>query len=379
MRATGPDRSFRQDGSLVKKNPLLALAICAAVAGCTDRLPPDVLAPTLIAPTPGARTVQVYVATVRGRRPDRPYAFGASRAPELSFAAFDVSIPATHRQGQIEWSAGPPDPETDFITTRQRVLPRGAFLDALDGKNASVFIHGFNHSFQEALFRSAQMGADSYLGTKPILFSWPSEGRVSAYLADRDAADFARDGLVETLTQLARTRPAGGQVRVLAHSMGARVMMEALRQLRLQGRTDVLDRLDVILAAPDIDVDVFRQQAAVIGPMRAPITVLVASDDRALAVSSQLSARRQRVGAIDLRDPRVQQAVSASGVRVIDISSLQADSLAHSRFVDLIALYPQLQQSGKIASPLAGARRAGALVFDSVGMTFEGIGSILAG
>jgi len=33
----------------------------------------------------------------------------------------------------------------------------------------------------------------------------------------------------------------------------------------------------------------------------------------------------------------------ASGVRVIDISSLQADSLAHSRFVDLIALYPQLQ------------------------------------
>ena len=362
----------------MKKTPLLALAICAAVAGCTDRLPPDVLAPTLIAPTPGARTVQVYVATVRGRRPDRPYAFGASRAPELSFAAFDVSIPATHRQGQIEWSAGPPDPETDFITTRQRVLPRGAFLDALDGKNASVFIHGFNHSFQEALFRSAQMGADSYLGTKPILFSWPSEGRVSAYLADRDAADFARDGLVETLTQLARTRPAGGRVRVLAHSMGARVMMEALRQLRLQGRADVLDRLNVILAAPDIDVDVFRQQAADIGPMREPITVLVASDDRALAVSSQLSARRQRVGAIDLRDPRVQQAVSASGMRVIDISSVQTDSLAHSRFVDLIALYPQLQQSGKIASPVAGARRVGALVFDSVGMTFEGIGSILA-
>ncbi|WP_347267317.1 alpha/beta hydrolase [Paracoccus sp. (in: a-proteobacteria)] len=362
---------------MIRKS-LLILAICAAAAGCSDRMPASVLAPTNAAPQAGARIVQVHAVTTRQRQPGQPYAFGAGRAPELTFASFDISIPPTHRSGEIEWAEGEPDPAKDFITLRQEVLPRQTFKKEVEAKNVGIFIHGFNQSFQEALFRTAQMGADSSLGAQPILFSWSSEGHLSSYLADRDAADFARDGLVDTLTLLARSRPAGGRVRVLAHSMGARLTMEALRQLRLEGRGDVLDRLEVILAAPDIDVDVFRRQANVIGPMREPMTVLVATDDKALALSSKLSARRQRVGAIDLNNPRVQKAVQESGMRVIDISSIQPDSIAHSRFVGLIALYPRLDQPSYANNPVTGVRRAGGFVFDAVGVTFDSIGTILA-
>lgn len=360
----------------MKRQAFVALAVCAVVAGCSDRPPPDVLAPKLVASGADAETVQVYVATTRDRLPGRPYAFGAHRNPEVSFASFKISVPPDRPPGRVSWGEGIPDPRTDFITTRQRILTRREFIGLLGSKDVGVFIHGFNQSLQEALLGTAAVGA--FLGEQPILFSWPSEGRLSAYLADRDAADFSRDALAETLTELVRTRAAGGRVRVLAHSMGARLMMESLRQLRLQGRSDVIDRLDVVLAAPDIDVDMFRRQIAVIGRTKEPITILVASDDRALAVSSQLSARRQRVGSINLNDPRVRKAVQEAGLRVIDISSIETDSLAHSRFVDLAALYPKLEGAGPAGNPVAGARRVGAFVFDSVGMTFDGIGSILS-
>ena len=77
-----------------------------------------------------------------------------------------------------------------------------------------------------------------------------------------------------------------------------------------------------ILAAPDIDIDLFRAQMASVGKMRHPITVLVASDDPALKISSRLAARRMRLGLADadlfrcrnrLRRPRERSEVNGNG------------------------------------------------------------------
>ena len=373
---------MRQGAKVRRTRPAIIAMLCLMLGACSARPPAEILAPTppmaqTVAQT-GAKTVKVYAVTTRKRDALRPYAFGAGRASDVQFVDFDISIPATHVSSQIQWPGDTPDPATDFVTLRQANINRRTFLAQVNDRDVGVFVHGYNYSFQEAVFRAAQMGADAHLGDRTILFSWPSEAQLAAYMADRDAVDYSRDALVKTLTMLVEDRPAGGRVKLLAHSMGARLTMEALRQLRLQGQSRILDRLDVILAAPDIDVDVFRQQAAVIGPMREPITVLVASDDRALALSSRLSAGRKRVGAIDLRDPRVQQAVKQSGMRVVDISSIPTDSAAHSRYVDLIALYPQLEDSGRIENPVSGVRQVGAFVFDSVGQTFDAIGEVLS-
>ncbi|MBK4217521.1 alpha/beta fold hydrolase [Paracoccus caeni] len=356
---------------------LIPTLLCLALAACSARPPIETLAPVAVQPPADAKLVQIYAATTRQRLADRPYAFGAGRAEGLSYAAFQISVPPGHQPGKIEWPDGPPDPQTDFVTLRQQIMSPAAFADALRGKDAGVFVHGYNHSFQEALFRTAQMGADSHLTASPILFSWPSEGSTAAYLADRDGVDYSRDALTDLLTELARQRSANGRVAILAHSMGARLTMEALRQLRLQGRDDVLARLDVVLAAPDIDIDTFREQARVIGPMQEPITVLVASDDKALAISARVSSGRQRVGSIDIRNPQIRRAMEHSGMRVIDISSIQPDQFAHDRYIDLISLYPQLEAT-QGATPGTGIRRAGAFIFDSVGMTFDSIGNVLA-
>jgi len=143
-----------------------------------------------------------------------------------------------------------------------------------------------------------------------------------------------------------------------------------------------LKRRRVVLAAPDIDLDVFREQLAVIGPRSPPMTVLVAPDDRALSLSRLVADEHERVGALDVRDPRVAEAARKANVQVIDISSLEAaDMFKHERFLQLAALYPKLSAQG--ASGQSGLRQAGAFVFNAVGATvstpFSFAGKVVAG
>ncbi|MCK1712120.1 alpha/beta hydrolase [Bradyrhizobium sp. 143] len=103
------------------------------------------------------------------------------------------------------------------------------------------------------------------------------------------------DGLT-LLVALSKGRPAG-RVALAGHSMGAWLVMGALRQLRLQRRDDVIASLNVGLAAPDIDVDVFKSQASIVGRLSPAMTVLVSPNGRALAASSQIAGGRPRLGA----------------------------------------------------------------------------------
>ncbi|MGN8021464.1 alpha/beta hydrolase [Phyllobacterium sp. 22229] len=81
------------------------------------------------------------------------------------------------------------------------------------------------------------------------------------------------------LTSLAG-KQTDGSITVVSHSMGGWLTAEAVRQLRITGKNKVFRRLHVILAAPDIDVDVFSAQLAAIGSLSPPMTVLVSRDDR---------------------------------------------------------------------------------------------------
>ncbi len=149
--------------------------------------------------------------------------------------------------------------------------------------------------------------------------------------------------------------------------MGGWLTIETLRQLRLTGRDAVLNRLNVVLAAPDIDVDVFRQQVSVIGPLSPPMTLLVSSDDRALSISSRISGARERVGALNVTDPRVQETAMQSRVRIIDISETSASNrLNHDRYVYLAALYPRIVGPER-EGPGDNIQRAGAFVLDTAG------------
>jgi hypothetical protein len=66
---------------------------------------------------------------------------------------------------------------------------------------------------------------------------------------------------------------------------------------------------NIILAAPDLDIDVFRQQLADMGPDRPKFTIFVSRDDRALRVSRRISGNVDRLGADQHCEPGQYQAL----------------------------------------------------------------------
>lgn len=366
---------------------LAVLIIGFMQAGCTVRPGPEVLNPVARS-APGARLVTVYVATTTAREIPNSNVFANGRARGLNYAEFRISIPPGHQPGNIEWPTGTPDPAVSFTTVQQSILDKQTFEQRIASREsvsspskAGIFVHGFNTNFQEALYRLAQMTADADVDGMPILFAWPSEAKATGYIADKESVTYSRDQLAELLMMLSR-KQSGKRISLIGHSMGAWLTVEALRQLRLAHNDATINRLNVVLAAPDIDVDVFSSQMDVIGPLSPPMTVLVSRDDIALSISSKIGGERPRLGMLDVDDPRVQEAAFRANLQIIDISPLKAsDGLNHDRFVSLATLYGRLAVGSN--RPGQDMRRAGAFVFNTVGTTlatpFSLVGSAVAG
>ena len=333
----------------------LLLSICLGLSACATRPTDAVLQP--IKAEAGQQQISLLAATNRTRDGS---GYSSGRSDRLTFEQFRLSIPSNHKRSQIEYPTAAGDPNKSMAITARRTLDTQLFIHEAaipsDDGTVGIFVHGYNYNYQESLYRLAQITADAPLSGHPILFSWPSEGRMAGYLADRDAALYSRDDLVWLLTSIAGVSPAK-RIVLFGHSVGAFLIMETLRQLKLQEREDVLDRLMVVLAAPDIDDDLFRSQIATIGHMKTPITLFVSKDDKALAISSFLGGERGRVGRLDVDNPGVRTAAELYGLRIIDISAIDdPDWLGHDRYAGLFS-----RRSRDISDNLPGA---GAYVFD---------------
>lgn len=350
-------------GSLCSR-ALLSLLI--GLTGCASRPTSDVLKPLPVAQTKGE---QVTVLAATNREPGQG-GFGNVWAGRLSYERYGFSIPESRNGSTIVYPTAKPDPNRQYVVTKRERLTDQTFVDAVtqsagfDG-TVAVFVHGYNYSYQEALFRTAQMAADADTIGLPILFSWPSAASVAGYVADRDAALYSRREL-EGLLQSLAAAPKVKNILVLGHSMGGFLAMEAVRQLKLRARSDVLPKLEVVLAAPDIDVDVFRSQLHDIGRMQRPITLLVSNADKALAVSSLVGGVRPRVGRLDISDPVVQMAARTEHVRIIDISAVESsDGLGHDRYAKLARFERHISLAESRSN--GEATEIGAFVFDVAG------------
>ncbi|MRH19893.1 alpha/beta fold hydrolase [Rhodovulum strictum] len=291
----------------------IAFLLClVALAGCAAR---GTLA-VMREPATGAVERQVFVGTTRERTPGG--LFGNTRSETVGFGAFTVAVPPDRAPGEIAYPKGQPDPGRQFVMTSARLFDRApTFTAALArdlaarprGKRAAViFVHGFNTNFTEGLYRSAQLAHDFGIEGVALHYSWPSAASPFGYAHDRDSALFARKGFTELLDAVIAARP--DEVLIVAHSMGALLSMEALRQMALTSPGRVAREIDgLILLSPDIDVDVFRAQVRDIGAMPPNVVVFTSQRDRALLLSARLSGQRERLGNIqsvgELADLRV--------------------------------------------------------------------------
>lgn len=167
------------------------LGLLVGLTGCASRPEPGVLEPRPVAQTSG-KPVTVLAVTNRQEIAGQG-GFGGEWASRLSYERYGFSVSESRDGSTIVYPATRPDPRRQYVVTARERLTGRAFTGSVTRSTefngtVAVFVHGYNHSYQEALFRTAQMAVDAKTIGLPILFSWPSAASVAGYVADRDAA-----------------------------------------------------------------------------------------------------------------------------------------------------------------------------------------------
>lgn len=312
---------------------LAAGLVLAACSGRTD----GVLGVTGPLP-PGASTVDMMVVTTREAVDDKTRLFSGERGKAIHQTELVVSIPPDPRRkvGEVEWpSATPPDPTRSFAVVRrveQDEAGAKAWFHRSGNGRALIFVHGFNTRYDDAVFRFAQFVHDSGTDFTPILFTWPSRGTLVAYNYDRESTNYSRDAF-EAVIRAAAADPNVKEISILAHSMGTWLTMETLRQIAIKDGHLPAKIHDVVLAAPDIDGDVFRRQIARLGQPRPRLSLFVSRDDKALDISKLIAGDVDRLGAIDPSVEPWKSTLEKENVNVFDLTDVTtSDRLAHGKF-----------------------------------------------
>ncbi|MEF2553938.1 alpha/beta hydrolase [Aurantimonas sp. A2-1-M11] len=168
--------------------PGLSIFMCLAlaIAGCAGR-PLGTLAP-IAGTVQGASLVDMLVATTRAPSPIPGVVYSGDRGDSLSVDNIVVSVPPAGNRaaGELTYPAvNPADPRTEFAVLELTSVDRAGsqrWFDRVAGSNKGgdvlIFVHGFNTTYEESVFRFAQIAHDTAATAAPILFSWPSHGSV---------------------------------------------------------------------------------------------------------------------------------------------------------------------------------------------------------
>lgn len=352
-----------------------AVLLTALLVACAGR-PVGVLVASGTAE--GASEVDMLVATTRAPSNAPGVLYGGERAPQVSAAEIVVSIPPEKNRtvGQVQWPKKlPPDATREFSTVS--VTPMTSLAESrkwIDhalpkSRRMLVFVHGFNNKYEDAVYRYAQIVHDSGADVAPIIFTWPSRGSIFGYNYDKESTNYSRDALEELLRRAA-SDPRVGDITIMAHSMGSWLTVEALRQMAIRDGRVAPKINNVILASPDLDVDVFRKQWEAMGPDKPKFTLFVSQDDKALLLSRRISGNVERLGAIDPSKEPYRSELEKAGITVLDLTALQGgDRLNHGKFAE----------SPEVVKLLGNRLIAGQTVTDSDIGVGERLGAVALG
>ena len=174
-----------------------------------------------------------------------------------------------------------PMPSGDFKRALIGAADQFPGLDELkegqDQRHVSLFVHGYNNDWKDAARRYTTVCRDMFEGNTGlgicVLFSWPSNGYVTDYLADRaDASESGLD-LAEVLCELydwlllkqkecvgAPDTACKAKTSIIAHSMGNYVFQKAMQACWTRKNRPLLVSLitQALMVAADVDNDLFK-------------------------------------------------------------------------------------------------------------------------
>jgi esterase/lipase superfamily enzyme len=332
----------------------------------------------------GYATVRVFYGTNRARSGDpKPAAFYSGDRGELEVGYLDVSVPETHKYGELEtesqWSIHPYILGEEGRKQRYVLLvdlkPLGTTefqgklrenIDSSPSRDVFVFVHGFNLSFEDAARRAAQLAYDIDFDGTPMMYSWPSQGSTAAYTVDEAVVRLSGRKMSRFLEDIVMESGAD-RIHLIAHSMGNRALIEALQSYATRRSPDRGQRPfdQVVFTAPDVDRDYFVEVFDGIQNMAERITLYASNNDIALQSSSLLhgAPRAGQTG---------EQIVTHAKLDSIDMSGVEADVLGHTYFaanqgviLDLFSLFWRGEAPSQRCGMVSDQGGSGAWAFDA--------------
>jgi esterase/lipase superfamily enzyme len=385
----GPNSMFNNPSAIFRGGGLAGVAPLphsyfdqpAFNAGPQPSVAPSTPIPVSEAPPPPTvdkRVVEFLFASTRqaiAPSPTTGVSYSGERA-QLSFGATSVRIPKDHKVGHIElpgsWSlfgltlwTFSTSPDERFVIKRVVPFSEDTFDQIARAKGthaALVFIHGFNTTFEDALYRNAQIMWDLQYTGLSVLFTWASRGEVQDYLYDKDSALIARQAFLALLQKL--KNDGIDQINVLAHSMGNVIALDALASYAQTSNPIQIAR--VVMAAPDVDRDEFTALAPMAKTIAGGMTLYASSADKAMILSRALAGGIPRAGDVPTDGPIVLPDIETIDVTNVgdEIFGLNHNVFAGSRNVlDDISLLlrlnlpsPRLSQIRPVPDPPLVAR-----------------------
>ena len=307
--------------------------------------------------------------------------FGGRRSDggELAFGIAEVSIPDDHRMGALEaprmWRlefSGPGEARRSLSSRRSLAkLDLSAARDRIGSasrKDALVFIHGYNVTFEDAARRAAQIAYDLHFQGIPMLYSWPSEAIAARYTIDETNVHWSRPHFQVFLRDVL-TQSEAEAVHVIAHSMGNRLLAETISQFKADGLPTGSAKLrQIVFAAPDLDAQTFEDLAKAFHGCAERFTLYASSGDLALQVSKKVHgyarAGDSGHGLVTLDE------IDTVDASAID-TSLSVTDFGDNRSVigDCAGDYHAAGEAASAAQP--GARRKAVLVISGLKASFS--------
>jgi len=211
-----------------------------------------------------------------------------------------------------------------YIPAQQNAARDFATVSA--DQDIMLYVHGYRETFESAARSTLHLAQDIKFSGQIGLFAWPSSGSTLDYGYDRESALWSRLYFKEFLENLGQLKEVG-DIHIVAHSMGTLLTLETLKDIQIDKNSAALSRIGaIVLASPDVDLDIFQQAVENLGKEAEKITVITAENDRALALSSILSGGK-RAGMVD------RERLEKLGVRVADASEFGGRGFNHDLFL----------------------------------------------
>jgi esterase/lipase superfamily enzyme len=250
------------------------------------------------------KIIPIYFATNRSTANGIPSCsndyYTVDLSPKIIQGVCEVNVPFKHNIGDL--SADPAnDPDQYFRFMAHKPVAERDFLNSVTANpfpEVILFVHGFNVSFEEAVYRSAQIKYDLKFAGEVVLFTWPAGAKSGGILEALSLSSTYKNnqknaqGTVSILKDFVKNlHSSGKRLHIIVHSMGHQIVLPALAELSSEGNKEMVSEL--VLNAPDYPSSTFYGISNNIQKVAKRVTVYCSPGDKALVASRRVNENKR--------------------------------------------------------------------------------------